>query len=257
MKIKNNVIFLLFFLVVSSIGFPAYANITTITATSDKNAYLQGDEVTISGSAPQDADSNPVTIIVRNPMGNVYDVGQVDLSNNFFVHSFVLDNDSIGGKYDVNVKSGTQIIQFQFIVNPSTESTIPVLDSQITVMTNGTNLVKYGDVSVSPSENKITIVMDTSNVTTNTIEQQYQIPKEIVDTPGGEITLTVDGNGIQCTQSETDAMRIFDCAIPAGSKELELSGTTIIPEFGPLVGLAITISTITAIVMSRTRKISF
>ena len=62
-----------------------------------------------------------------------------------------------------------------------------------------------------PSEKKITISIDTSMVTTSFVNQQYQIPKKIVDTPGGEIILKVDGNQILCAQSETDTMRILDC----------------------------------------------
>ena len=258
MKIGNNVIILLSFLVVSSIIFPVYADGGTITAVSDKSAYEQGDKVTITGSVPQVVDGNPVTLIIRNPIGNVYDVGQVDLSNNLlFEHDFVISDDSIGGEYTVNVKYDTQTLQFHFAVSPSTLTVIPVSDNQITVRTIGPNLIKYGDVSISSAENKITIAMNTFNVTTSTEEQKYQIPKDVVDTAGGDIALTVDGNNIQCIHSETDTMRILDCAIPIGSKELELSGTSIIPEFGQLASFAIVIAMISAIVLSRPRKISF
>jgi len=257
LKIKNNVIILLSFLTVSSIVFPVYADTTGITAISNKSAYEQGDKVIISGSVPQAIDGNPVTIIIRNPMGNVYDVGQVDLLNNLFVHDFVINDNSLGGEYAVNVKYGIQSLQFHFTVNTSTLTVIPVIDSQIKIRTNGTNLVKYGDVSVSPENKKITVAMDTSSVLTSTIGQQYQIPKKIVDTPGGEIVLMADGNRILCAQSEADTIRILDCSIPAGSKELELSGTFVIPEFGPLVGLVISISIMAVVVLSRTYKISF
>jgi hypothetical protein len=146
-------------------------------------------------------------------------------------------------------------MQFNFTIHASTLSVIPVMDSQIKIRTNGTNLVKYGDVSISPEAKKITVAMDTANGTTSTIMQQYQIPKKIVDTPGGEIILMVDGSTILCAQSETDTIRILDCAIPAGSKELELSGTFVVPEFGPLVGLAVIIAIMAVVAVSRTCKI--
>jgi len=257
LKIKNNVIILLSFLAVSSIAIPVYADTTGIAVISNKSVYEQGDKVIISGSVPKVIDGNPVTIIIRNPMGNVYDVGQVDLLNNLFVHDFVINDNSLGGDYAVNVKYGTQSTQFHFTVNTSTLTVIPVIDSQIKIRTNGTNLVKYGDASVLPQDKKITVAMDASSVLASTIDQQYQIPKKIVDTPGGEIILMTDGNRILCAQSETDTIRILDCPIPAGSKELELSGTFVIPEFGPLAGLAISISIIAVIVLSRTCKISF
>ncbi|MDR3782826.1 MAG: hypothetical protein P4K92_05935 [Candidatus Nitrosotalea sp.] len=257
MKIKNNAIILLSLIAVSSIFLPAYADPSIITAVSNKDVYQQGDKVIISGSVPQIVDGNPVTIIIRNPMGNVYDVGQVGLLNNLFVHDFVISDNSIGGDYTVNVKYDAQAVQFHFTVVSSTLTVIPVIDSEIKIRTNGTNPVSYGDVAVLPTDNKITVVMDTSNIKTGTVDQQYQIPKKIVDTPGGEIVLMTDGNRILCAQSETDTIRILDCPIPAGSKELELSGTFVIPEFGPLAGLAISISIMIVVVLSRTYKISF
>ncbi|MDE1725611.1 MAG: hypothetical protein KGH76_06935, partial [Thaumarchaeota archaeon] len=60
-----------------------------------------------------------------------------------------------------------------------------------------------------------------------------------------------------CAQSETDTMRILDCSIPANSTNIELAGTVVIPEFGPLAGLAISISVVAAIVLSRASKIHF
>jgi len=258
MKITSKAIFLFSFLIISSIILPIYADSSAgITATANKDSYQQGDKVIISGSVSQTIDDNPVTIIVRNPMGNVYDVGQEDLLNNLFVHDFVINDNSLGGVYTVNIKYGTQTTQLHFTVNSSVLSIIQVIDSQIKIRTNGTNLIKYGDVSVSPSEKKITVSMDTSRVTTSSVEQQYQIPKKIVDTPGGEIVLKVDGNQILCAQSETDTIRILDCDIPSGSKEVELSGAIVIPEFGPLAGLAISLSIIAVVALSRTSKIHF
>ena len=236
---------------------PVYADSSGITAVTNKIYYQQGDKVIISGSVTHVVDGNPVTIVIRNPMGNVYDVGQPDLLSNLFVHDFVINDNSMGGVYTVIIKYDTQITQLQFTVNTSVLTTIQVIDSQIKIRTNGTNPVKYGDVSVSPSDKKITILLDTSQVKTNTIDQQYQIPKRIVDTPGGEIVLKADGNQILCAQSETDIIRILDCPIPAGSKEIELFGTFVIPEFGPLVGLAVSLSIITVVVLSRITKLHF
>ena len=257
MMISRNIMLLFSFLCMSSIVLPAYADGGGITAITNKSYYQQGDKVIISGAVTHVVDDNPVTIIIRNPMGNVYDVGQPDLLSNLFVHDFVISDNSIGGVYTATIKYDTQTTQLQFTVNTSVLTTIQVIDSQIKIRTNGTNLVKYGDVSISPSEKKITISLDTSLVKTNVIDQQYQIPKRIVDTPGGEIVLKADGNQILCVQSETNMIRILDCPIPAGSKEIELFGATVIPEFGPLAGLAISLSIIAVVVLSRITKIHF
>ncbi len=256
MSITKNVFFLIFLLIIPSVVIPIYADSSSgITASVNKASYQPGDKVIISGSVAQIVNSNPVTIIVRNPMGNVYDVGQVDLLNNLFVHDFVLNDDSLGGTYTVNIKYGPSSNQLYFVLNSGVLSTIPVFDSEIKIRTNGTNLIKYGNAVVSTADKTIKIPMDTSKVTGNSVNQEYQIPKKIVDTPGGNIVLRVNGNQILCSQSETDTMRILDCAIPANSTELELMGAMVIPEFGPLAGLAISISIIAVVVLSRMSKI--
>lgn len=255
MASTKNIFFLIALLIIPSIVLPIYAdNSSGITASVNKISYQPGDKVIISGSVEQIVNSNPVTIIVRNPMGNVYDVGQVNLLNNLFVHDFVLNDDSLGGTYSINIKYGLSSNQLYFVLNSGALSTIPVFDSEIKIRTNGTNVIKYGDVSVSTVDKTIKISIDTSKVTGNSVNQEYQIPKKIVDTPGGNIVLMVNENHILCSQSETDTMRILDCTIPANSTELELMGATVIPEFGPLAGLAISISIIVMVVLSRVSK---
>ncbi len=254
MNISKNMIFLILLFIIPSVIIPIYADDSGITVSTNKDSYQPGDKVIISGSVGQVVNSNPVDIIVRSPMGNVYDVGQVNLLNNIFVHDFVLNDDSVGGTYTIHVKYGNSSGQLQFVLDSGALSTIPVFDSEIKIRTNGTNLVKYYNAIVS-SNNTIKISMDTSQISSKSVNQEYQIPKKIIDAPGGNIVLKVDGNQLLCPQSETDTIRILDCVIPANSTEIELVGTTVIPEFGPLAGLTISASIIVAVVLSRAFKI--
>lgn len=256
MIISKKIIFLLSFLIIPSI-LQAYASDSgVISATTNKENFQLGDKVLINGSVSNIVNHDPVTIIVRNPMGNVYEIGQVDLLNNIFVHDFLINDNSLGGIYTINIKYATQVTQLHFTVNTSVLTTIPVMDSEIKIRTNGTNLVKYGNVSISPSSKIITISIDTSKIKTS-VDQQYQIPKKIVDTPGGEINLKIDQNQVICAQSETDTIRILDCNIPSGSKEIELSGDVVIPEFGSTAGFAVFLSLIVAILFSKISKTHF
>ncbi len=185
MNASRNALFLVALLAIPSIVFPIYAyDSSGIMATTNKDSYQPGDKVIISGSVENIVNSNPVTIIVRNPMGNVYDVGQVTLLNNLFVHDFVLNDDSLGGMYDINIKYGTVSTQLHFMLDAGSLSTIPVYDSEIKIRTNGTNVIKYGDVSVSTVDKTITISMDTSKIQNISKNQQYQLPKKIIDTTG-------------------------------------------------------------------------
>ncbi len=214
---------------------PAFAQTPNqLYASTNKITYQPGDKVIITGSVPQVVNDDPATIIVRNPIGNVYEVGQVKLLNKIFVHDFVLGDDSLGGVYVVNIKYGDSSFQTQFSVNAGQLTLIPVLDGQIKVRTNGTQLIQYTDVNVSTESKTITISMNSSAVTEDKIMQEYQIPKAVIDYPGQQLITKVDGNQITCTGTETSTERILDCLIPSNSKELQFIGSIVIPEFGPL-----------------------
>ena len=250
MRVSRKVSIILIMLLIIPSLTAAYAQSSGIVANTDKESYELGDKVIISGSV-QLVSGTPVTVIVRNPMGNVYDVGQVSLANNLFVHDFVLSDDSQGGTYMVNIKHGTESAQIHFEVNVGHLTIIPVLEGEIKVRSNGTNQIKYGDVQVSTIESTITIAIDTSKIS-GSVNQEYQIPKSVIDsTTGGLLVMKVDGKAIQCGQSETSTQRIVDCSIQAGSKELKIIGTVVIPEFGAVSMVILTISMLTIVLLLR------
>lgn len=226
-----------------------------ITTSINKPSYQPGDKVIISGSVSKITDGNPVTIIVRNPIGNVYEVGQVILLNNLFVHDFVLSDDATAGTYDVQIKQGTQTGHLSFVVSGTQIQSISIGDFFIKIRGNSTNLINYKDVSVSTIDKSITISLSTNAISNGTVTQEFQIPKTIIDAPGTSLIVKADETILQCGQSETTSDRILDCKIPSSAKELKIIGTVVIPEFGPTTILILTIGICSIIFMSRKMKI--
>jgi predicted secreted protein with PEFG-CTERM motif len=131
---------------------------------------------------------------------------------------------------------------------------IPIFDSEIRVRGENTSLVEYGNVEVSTVDNSITIQVNTTKIQNGSILEEYQIPKHVIDAPGGQIDVKENGNDIDCTQTESDVERILDCPMQYGTKELTLTGTVVIPEFGTTAALILTLSIVTVItVFSRNR----
>ena len=227
-----------------------------IIATTDKHTYQPGSTVLISGSVAKVIDNNPVTIIVRNPIGNVYAVDQVSLSNNLFTHDFMLGEDAVSGIYDVEIKHGDQTGKLFFVVQEGQMQLIPVGDYSIKVRGNDTNLIKYSDVSVSTVDNSVTITVNASSISNGSVMQEFQIPKKIIDAPGALLVVKIDGLISQCTQIETSTDRIIDCMMPADSNQLQIFGTVVIPEFGPTTMLILTIGVLSMIFLSNKRKIN-
>jgi hypothetical protein len=228
-----------------------------ITASTNKASYQPGGKVIITGSIPQILNGNQVTIIVRNPIGNVYDVGQETLLNNIFVHDFVISEGSQSGIYTVNIKYGGQTAEVQFVVNAGQLQIIPVFNSAINVRGNNTSLIKYGNAEVSTVDYSIAIPIDTSKMSGGYIIEEYQIPKQVIDAPGYQLIIKADGKVAECTQTETDVQRIVDCPIQAGTKQLMFIGTVVIPEFGLASTAIFTVSTLATLIIFSGYKIKF
>ena len=113
-----------------------------ITASTNKSEYQPGDKVIITGKVQKIEEDQPVTILIRNPIHNVYDVGQVDLQNDIFVHDFVISNNSKPGDYTIQIKYADQSAELHFTVTSGLVQIIPVGTSSIKVIGNEIGLIK-------------------------------------------------------------------------------------------------------------------
>lgn len=228
---------------------------TGIIANTNKPVYQLGDKVIISGSVAKVVNNNPATIMIINPIGNVYEVGQVILSNNLFTHDFVLGESATSGTYDVKIKYGDQSGSTSFVVQVGQMQLIPIGDYAIKVKGNDT-MIKYSDVSVSTIDNSITVSVNASAISNGPVMQEFQIPKKIIDAPGSLLVVKINGFTTQCVQIETPSDRILDCMIPVDATQLQIFGTTVIPEFGPIAMLILTMGILGTIFLSNKMKIN-
>jgi len=203
-----------------------------ITASTNSLSYKPGDKVTITGTVKDVISGNPVTILIRNPIQNVYAVGQVEIRNNVFVHEFVLNDNSKPGTYTIDIKHGNQSAKLQFIVTSGLIQVIPVESSSIKVRGDTLGLIKYKNAQVLSQENSITIELGIESPI-DPIPQEFEIPKEVIDSKQSLI-VEADGKTLTCSETKTSQLRIMDCFIPHSAKELKIIGTSVIPEFSSL-----------------------
>ena len=222
-----------------------------ITATTNKLTYKAGEKVIINGTVEKIVEGKPVTILIRNPIQNVYNVGQVDLLGNVFIHDLVISDTSKPGVYTVEIKHGTQSIKLQFIVSTGLVQTILIGTSAIKVRGDEMALIKYKNVQVSTQENSITIELDTTTVSDTPIMQEFEIPKEVIDSPGQSLIVEVNNAVLNCSETETNTARILNCLIPPFATVMKITGTSVIPEFGQMIITILMISMIVSILYAR------
>lgn len=220
-----------------------------ITASTNSLTYKLGEKVTITGTVKNVISGNPVTILVRSPIQNVYAVGQVEINNNVFVHEFVISESSKPGIYTIDIKHGDQSARLQYTLTTGLVQNIPVETSSIKVRGDVIGLIRYKNAQVSLEENSITISLEI-NSSIDPIPQEFDIPKEVIDSKQS-LVLETDGKTLNCSETVTSRSRIINCFIPASAEELKIIGTSVIPEFGSIVFFVLILSMVSLIIYTK------
>ena len=253
LRSSKALIVLVFLILIVHIPISASAQTTSngVTATTNKLTYKSGEKVVINGTVEKIVEGAPVTILIRNPIQNVYNVGQVDLLGNVFIHDLVISDASKPGIYTVEIKHGTQSAKLQFIVSEGLVQTILIGTTGIKVRGGEMGLIKYKDVQVSTQDKSITIELDTTTISDKPIMQEFEIPKKVIDAPGQSLIVEVNDVVLNCSETETNTARILNCLIPPYATVMKITGTSVIPEFGPTVVAILMTSMTVALLYAR------
>jgi len=101
----------------------ANTSIPQITVTTDKSSYNDGDKITIYGTTSDYISGTPVTVQIRNPIGNVVGLNQVEVGTDKTYSITLTAGGSLwqsAGTYSIFVEFGSQDrtaqTTFQFFV---------------------------------------------------------------------------------------------------------------------------------------------
>jgi predicted secreted protein with PEFG-CTERM motif len=237
-----------------------------ITVTTDKASYNDGDKVTISGTTGAYISGTPVSVIVRNPIGNVVSIAQVDLASDQTYKTTITAGGGLwqaAGTYEVDVEFGSKdrSAKTTFEFTGSTQSkpsgTIPVDGTSFSVsysITNGKVLGIKADV-----QSKSLIV---SVQTTGDGQLTIDLPRALIDAKINNQTddqffVLNDGQEAAFTEIKTDTDRTLTIPFTVGTEQIEIIGTWIIPEFGAIAALVLAIAIISIIAVSAKTGLRF
>lgn len=236
---------------------------TPITVTTDKQSYNDGDKITISGTTRDYMSDTPLTLIVRNPVGNVVKVDQVQVGTDK-TYSATLTVTGLlwnaAGTYTVSVQYGSPdrsaktTFAFTGSSTSSGPSTIPVdgTNSSVTyTITNG----KVIDIKANPQSKSLIVTIQTTGDGLLTIT----MPRTVIDAKKPNSTdddqFIVMNDGQQNNQANetlnTSTDRTLAIPFKNGTQQIEIIGTFVIPEFGPVAALVLTVAIVSIIAISR------
>ena len=237
-----------------------------ITVTTDKPSYNDGDKITISGSTRDYISGLPVTVRIISPIGNIVKVDQVDLGSDKSYETSIIGSGLLwqaAGTYKIIVQFGSKDksaeTTFQFSGSAGgLGNTIKVDGTDISVKYSITNGKVIGMKADKQSKSLLVAIQTTGDgVLTVTL------PRGLINatTPDGkddQFYVLSDGQQADFEEtSNTKTDRTLSIPFTDGTEEIEIIGTQIIPEFGPIAALVLAIAIISIIAVSAKTGLRF
>ena len=268
----------------------AFGQNESIILNIDKTSYLEGETISISGEIKNMIASNQISLIIQSPNGNLVALDQMTVGSDKQFSTEI----KLGGKlmkqegtYTIKVQYGEQSIttSFEFggvidmpenaleetIVEDTVEDIVmedpAIVDSIITATTltiqDSTDLILYeitnGKITnVIPDLDAVSLLIDIEAIDDGSIT--LTIPRSVLDATindnDDEFFVLVDGEEVDFEEITTSTDRTLTIEFLAGSEQIEIIGTFVIPEFGTIAAMILAVAIISIIAISAKSRLS-
>ena len=284
-------IFTLFGILITSVGTTtAFGQNESIILNIDKTSYLEGETISISGEIKNMIASNQISLIIQSPNGNLVALDQMTVGSDKQFSTEI----KLGGKlmkqegtYTIKVQYGEQSIttSFEFggvidvpenaleetIVEDTVEDIViedlAIVNSIVTATTltiqDSTDLILYeitnGKITnVIPDLDAVSLLIDIEAIDDGSIT--LTIPRSVLDSiindNDDEFFVLVDGEEVDFEEITTSTDRTLTIEFLAGSEQIEIIGTFVIPEFGTIAAMILAVAIISIIAISAKSRLS-
>ena len=286
-------IFTLFGILITSIGVtPIFGADESVTVTTDKLSYSEGELIVISGEITYLALGNQLSLIIQSPNGNIAEIAQIEVGSDKQFNAEINPNGvywKIPGTYTILItqdKNNQATMSFEFngvasvdentVTTSITEEAITeeaitedmiIQDSIITETTitvqNSTDLISYEItngklINVLPDMDAVSLLVYIEATDDGSIT--LTIPRSVLDATinGGddEFFVLVDGEEVDFEEIKTSTDRTLTIEFFAGSEQIEIIGTFVIPEFGTIAAMILAVAIISIIAISAKSRLS-
>jgi len=241
-------------------GIAMNSSASPITVTTDNQSYGDGSKIVISGYTRDYIPNMPITVMIRNPLGNIIMVAQVPLGTDKTYSTVVTTGGIIwqaAGTYEVDVTFGTversAKTTFQFSgseLPPPPPNSFAVEGTNFTITYDITNGKVLGMKTDSQAKSLL-VAIETTGAGVLTIT----LPRPLIDAKAGNIDdkyfVLVNVQEADFAETNTSATdRTLSIPFEDGAEEIEIIGTKVVPEFGPIITLILAIAIISIIVVT-------
>ncbi len=262
MKIR---IILGFLILLTIFTLPSFAE-SIISVKTNANSYKEGETIVVSGKVSTIITDTPVTMQIFS-QGNLADIAQITVAEDGnYSHTIRAEGPlwSKAGDYTIRVSYGAgNIAETQFAFSPKTNTLSTTNTFEVDVGNSGTSDVQYsieGGIvkNMLLNKNNLALIVIVESTDDGTI--LLDIPREMIDAKKQDNTdetfiILIDDIEVPHKETVTDSdSRIITIKFEKGDSNIEIIGTTIIPEFGTIAVMILVVGIVTTIVV--TKKIS-
>ncbi len=267
------------FFMISILAIPVFAQTTTestaptaplITTSLDKTAYTIGDTIVISGQVQSVVVGTPLTIQILDPNNNLVQVAQIDVSQDGKYTDTIKAIGTLwktNGVYTAKVQYGPPNVTAQATFNFQSSLT-PVSNvfqlkdpnSQQTFNVNYT--ISGGTVKTMTIDvQSLSVIVSVNSTSDGSIT--LQLPRNLIDakTSSGQddaFIVLIDGAEVKPqSESSDNNFRNITVQFLQGDQDMEVIGTQIVPEFGPIAALVLAIAIVSIIAVSAKTGLRF
>ena len=275
---------------------PIFAENGTIDVSTDKSIYSDGDIMTISGEIKNMVPGDQLSILIQSPNGNLVALDQLTVSlDNQFSTEIKLGGKLMKteGTYTIKVQyreqSATTSFDFGGVENSPTNELdkvivednlvedqliedqliedIVVVDSIVTATTvtvqDSTDLISYEItnaklLNVVPDLDAVSLLIYIETTDEGSIT--LTIPRSVLDASinGGddEFFVLVDGEEVDFEEITTSVDRTLTIDFLAGTEQIEIIGTFVIPEFGTIAAMILAVAIISIVAISAKSRLN-
>ena len=241
-----------------------------ITTSIDKTSYTLGDTIVISGQVQSIVVGTPLTIQILDSNNNLVQVAQIDVSQDGKYTDTIKAVGTLwksNGIYTVKVQYGPPNVTaqatftFQSSLVP-TSSVFQLKDptSQQTFNVNYT--ISGGNVNTMTIDaQSLSVITSVNSTSDGTIT--LQLPRALIDakTNSGQddaFIILIDGAEVKPqSESSDNNFRNLTIQFLKGDQDIEVIGTQIVPEFGPIAALVLAIAIVSIIAVSAKTGLRF
>jgi predicted secreted protein with PEFG-CTERM motif len=272
-------VFIIMILSFSALSIPIFAQSTpsasaptpaSITMSIDKPAYTLGDTIVISGQVQAVVPGTPLTIQILDPTNNLVQVAQIDVSQDGKYTDTIKAVGALwkaNGNYIVKVQYGPPNVTaqttftFQSSVIP-TSNVFQLKDPNSQQTFNVNYTISGGTVkTMTIDAQSLSVIVSIDSTSDGAIT--LQLPRALIDakTSSGQddtFIILIDGAEVKPqSESADNNFRNITIQFLQGDQDIEIIGTQIIPEFGPIAALVLAIAIISIIAVSAKTGLRF